>query len=51
MEIEYDKAALQEYLSQIESIREQMHRRQDESLNLYNSCKQKYTRIYIKQNS
>lgn len=48
MEIEYDKAALQEYLSQIESIREQMHRRQDESLNLYNSCKQKYTRIYTK---
>lgn len=48
MEVGYDKAALQEYMDQIGTVGEQIHRRQDESLNLYNSCKQQYNRIHTK---
>ena len=48
MEVGYDKAALQEYMDQVGTVGEQMHRRQDESLNLYNSCKQQYNRIHTK---
>lgn len=48
MEVGYDKAAIQEYMDQIGSIGEQMHRCQDESLNLFNSCRQQYNRIYTK---
>lgn len=48
MEIEYDKVALQEYMDQIGTVSEQMHRLQDESLNLFNSCKQQYNRIHTK---
>lgn len=48
MEVGYDKSALKEYMDQIGSVGEQMHRQQDESLNLFNSCKQQYIRIYTK---
>lgn len=48
MEIGYDKAALQEYMDQVGIVGEQMHRRQDKSLNLFNSCKQQYNRIHTK---
>lgn len=48
MEVGYDKAALQEYMDQVVTVGEQMHRRQDESLNLFNSCKQQYNRIHTK---
>lgn len=48
MEVGYDKAALQEYMDQVGTVGEQMHRFQDESLNLFNSCKQKYNRIHTK---
>lgn len=48
MEIGYDKAALQEYMDQVGTVGEQMHRLQDESLNLFNSCKQQYNRIHTK---
>ena len=48
MEVGYDKAALQEYMDQIGTVGEQMHRLQDESLNLFNSCKQQYNRIHTK---
>lgn len=44
----YDKAALQEYMDQIGTVGEQMHRCQDESRNLFNSCKQQFNRIYTK---
>ena len=39
MEVGYDKAALQEYMDQVGTVGEQMRRRQDESLNVFNSCK------------
>lgn len=48
MEVGYDKAALQEYMDQVGIVGEQMHRRQDKSLNLFNSCKQQYNRIHTK---
>lgn len=48
MKVGYDKAALQEYMDQVGSIEEKMHHLRDENLNLYNSCKQKYNRIYTK---
>ena len=48
MEVGYDKSALLEYMDQIGAIGEQIRRRQDESLNLLNSCKQRYNRIYTK---
>ena len=48
MEVGYDKAALQEYMNQVGTVGEQMHRLQDESLNLFNSCKQQYNRIHTK---
>lgn len=48
MEVRYDKAALQEYMDQVGTVGEQMRRLQDESLNLYNSCKQQYNRIHTK---
>ena len=48
MEVGYDKAALQEYMDQVGTVGEQMHRLQDESLNLFNSCKQQYNRIHTK---
>lgn len=48
MEAGYDKVALQEYMDQVGTVGEQMHRRQDESLSLFNSCKQQYNRIYTK---
>ena len=48
MEVGYDKSALQEYMEQIGTVREQMQRQQDESCNLFNSCKQQYNRIYTK---
>lgn len=48
MEVGYDKSALQEYMEQIGTVREQMQRQQDESRNLFNSCKQQYNRIYTK---
>lgn len=48
MEVEHDKAALQEYMDQISSVEEKLRRSQDESLNIYNSCKQQYNRIYTK---
>ena len=35
-------------MGQIGSVGQQMHRRQDEILNLYHSCKQRYNRIYTK---
>lgn len=48
MEVGYDKAALQEYMDEIGTLGENMCRRQDESLNLYNSCRQQYNRIHTK---
>lgn len=48
MEVGYDKAALQEYMDQVGTVGEQMRRRQDESLNVFNSCKQQYNRIHTK---
>ena len=48
MEVGYDKAALQEYMDEIGTLGENMRRRQDESLNLYNSCRQQYNRIHTK---
>ena len=48
MEVRYDKAALQEYMDQVGTVGEQMRRRQDESLNVFNSCKQQYNRIHTK---
>ena len=48
MEITYDKAALLEYMDRIGAVGERMHRRQDESLNALNSCRQKYSRIHTK---
>ena len=48
MEVGYDKAALQEYMDEIGTLGENMCRRQDESLNLYNSCRKQYTRIHTK---
>lgn len=48
MEAGYDKVALQEYMDQICSVEGEIHRLQDESLNLYNSCKQQYNRIHTK---
>lgn len=48
MEVGYDKAALQEYMDQVGTVGEQMRRRQDESLNAFNSCKQQYNRIHTK---
>ena len=48
MEVGYDKAALQEYMDQVGTVGEQMRCRQDESLNVFNSCKQQYNRIYTK---
>lgn len=48
MNVKYDKAALQEYMNQVGVVGEQMHRKQDESFNIYNSCKQQYTRIHTK---
>lgn len=48
MEVRYDKTALQEYINQVGDIGKQMRRRQDESLNVFNSCKQQYNRIYTK---
>lgn len=48
MEVGYDKDALQEYMDQIGTVGEQMSRRQDAILNLFNSCKQQYNRIHTK---
>ena len=48
MEIRYDKASLQEYMEQVGTVEEQMRRRQDESLNIFHSCKQRYSRIQTK---
>lgn len=48
MEVGYDKSALQEYMDQVVTVREQMRLRQDECLNAFNSCKQQYNRIYTK---
>lgn len=48
MEVGYDKAALQDYMDEIGNLVENMRRRQDESLSLYNSCKQQYNRIHTK---
>ena len=48
MGVEYNKTALQEYMDQISCIGEQMHRQQDESFSIYNSCKQQYNRIHTK---
>ena len=48
MEVGYDKAALQEYMNKVGAVGEQMRRRQDESLNVFNSCKQQYHRIHTK---
>lgn len=48
MEVGYDKVALQEYMDQVGTVGEQMRRCQDESLNVFNSCKQQYNRIYTK---
>ena len=48
MEVGYDKAALQEYMDEVETLGENMRRHQDESLNLYNSCRQQYNRIHTK---
>lgn len=48
MKVGYDKAALQEYMDQMGTIEEKMHHLRDENLNLYNSCKQQYNRIYTK---
>lgn len=48
MNVKYDKAALQEYMNQVGVVGEQMRRKQDESFNIYNSCKQQYTRIHTK---
>lgn len=45
-QVSYNKAALQAYMEQAENVRVQMQRRQDESVNLYYSCKQKYERMY-----
>lgn len=42
----YDKAALQEYMDDIGSVGESLRRAKDESFSLYNSCKQRYTRLY-----
>lgn len=48
MNISYEKAALQEYMNEIESLDKAMRRRQEESAREYNSCKQQYYRIYTK---
>lgn len=48
MELEYDKAVLQKYMNQIENVGRQMQLRQDESFNLFTSCKQQYSRIHTK---
>ena len=48
MEVVYDKAAVQKYIKQVGTVGEQMSRRQDEILNLLNSCKQQYNRIHTK---
>ena len=48
MEVGYDRAALQEYMDKVGTVGEQMRRRQDESLNVFNSCKQQYNRIHTK---
>lgn len=46
MELSYDKAALLEYIDDIDGVGEQLRRAKDESFGLYNSCKQRYTRLY-----
>mgnify|MGYP006986264067 CR=1 FL=1 len=46
METSYDKAALQEYVSDINAVGELMRRTSNESHAQYDSCKQQYTRLY-----
>ncbi|MCD7822655.1 MAG: hypothetical protein LUG86_01345 [Oscillospiraceae bacterium] len=48
MELRYEKAAIVEYIEQLSTVSEQMTRQMDESLNLYNTCRQQYTRISSK---
>lgn len=48
MKVEYEKVALQEYMDQVGTVVELMHRQQDKSISLYNSCKQQYNRIHTK---
>lgn len=46
MELSYDKAALHEYMDDINGVGEIMRRSKDESSSVYYSCKQQYTRLY-----
>lgn len=46
MELSYDKAALHEYMDDINGVGEIVRRSKDESSSVYYSCKQQYTRIY-----
>lgn len=45
METIYDRAALQQYMDDVDSINKSLKQRQDESIQLYNSCKERYTRL------
>ena len=46
MELSYDRAALHEYMDDINGVGEIMRRSKDESSTVYYSCKQQYTRLY-----
>lgn len=46
MELGYDRAALHEYMDDINGVSEIMRRSKDESSTVYYSCKQQYTRLY-----
>jgi len=46
MEVTYDKAAIQEYMDAIGNVGLSFRRTKDESMANYNSCMQRYSRIY-----
>lgn len=48
MEIQYQKAALQTYMEQVEAIGKNAHHVYEDSLDLYHSCEERYSRLFTR---